>query len=267
MLELESINLTYNRGTADEVVALQNLSLTMPAGQFATVVGTNGAGKSSMIQTIAGTARPTRGRVRLGGKDVTRMPDHRRAGLIGRVFDDPRAGTAPELSIADNLALALARGKRRGLRLALTSRRRASMREHLAGLGLGLENRLDDRAGLLSAGQRQSLTMIMASLTAPDVLLLDEHIAALDPHTTRTVLGITTELVRELGCTTLMITHNMEHALALGDRLLVMSKGAVIADFMGDAKRELDVDTVIATIAGVGESLADRTLLVERTAE
>ena len=265
MLELDAVNLTYNRGTADEVVALRNLTLAMPSGQFATVVGTNGAGKSSMVQTIAGTARPTRGTVRLAGRDVTRMPDYRRAGLIGRVFDDPRAGTAPELSIADNLALAMARGRRRGLRLALTGTRRTAMRDHLARLGLGLEDRLNDRAGLLSAGQRQSLTMIMASLTAPSVLLLDEHIAALDPHTTRTVLGITTDLVRDLGCTTLMITHNMEHAVTLGDRLLVMSKGGIIADFAGEEKRRLDVETVIAKIAGLGDSLSDRTLLTERT--
>jgi putative ABC transport system ATP-binding protein len=263
MLHLEAIGLVYNRGRADEVVALRDLTLTLPQGQFVTVVGTNGAGKSSVIQTVAGEVRPTSGRVRLAGRDVTRLPDYRRAGLVTRVFDDPRAGTAPDLSIEDNLALAMARGRRRGLRFALTGRRRAVLREHLAGLGLNLENRLADRVGLLSAGQRQSLTMVMAALSAPAVLLLDEHLAALDPGTSATVLRITDELVRELGCTTIMVTHNMDHALAMGDRLLVMSRGGVIADYSGAEKAALSVRAVIDAITGSGDVLADRSLLAE----
>ncbi|WP_032404255.1 ABC transporter ATP-binding protein [Rhodococcoides fascians] len=265
MLELHDIHLRYNRGSADEVRALQGLSVTIPDRQFATVVGTNGAGKSSLIQVLSGSARPTSGKVILNGRDVTKLPDYRRAGLVTRVFDDPRAGTAPGLSIEDNLALALTRGRRRGLRLALSGSRRDIMRERLAMLGLGLENRLGDRIGLLSAGQRQSVTMIMAALSTPEVLLLDEHLAALDPKTTATVLGITTDLVRELGCMTLMVTHNMEHAIALGDRLLVMNAGKLIADFGGEEKKNLTVDRVVDAIAGAGGVLSDRSLLAERT--
>ncbi|THJ74674.1 ATP-binding cassette domain-containing protein [Candidatus Frankia alpina] len=265
-LRLADIDLIYNAGRVDEVVALRNLSVTFERGQFVTVVGTNGAGKSSLIQTISGAARPTRGRIHLDDRDVTRLPDHRRAGWIARVFDDPRAGTAPELSIEDNLALAMARGRSRGLRFAVTARRRAVMREHVAGLGLGLENRLADRVGLLSAGQRQSLTMVMAALSAPSVLLLDERLAALDPGTTATVLALTTELVRELGATTVMVTHNMDHALALGDRLLVMSRGRVIADYDGTEKSEMTVSGLIDRITGAGDALSDRSALIEQGA-
>lgn len=263
MLQLDSVQLYYNRGSADEVAALRGLDLTVPDGQFVTVVGTNGAGKSSLIQVLSGAARPTSGRVVIGGRDVTRLPDYRRAGMVTRVFDDPRAGTAPGLSIEDNLALAIARGRRRGLRLALTSRRRALIREKLAVLGLGLEDRLGDRVGLLSAGQRQSVTMIMAALSAPQLLLLDEHLAALDPHTTATVLGVTEDLVGELSCMTLMVTHNMDHAISLGDRLLVMSGGRLIADFAGEDKAGLTVDRVVEAIAGAGGVLSDRSLLAE----
>jgi putative ABC transport system ATP-binding protein len=266
MLQLDTVELIYNRGRADEVAALRGICLDIPPGQFVTVVGTNGAGKSSVIQAVAGAARPTSGRVRLAGRDITRLPDYRRAGLIARVFDDPRAGTAPELSIEDNLALALARGRRRGLHFALTQARRARMREHLARLGLGLESRLGERVGLLSAGQRQSLTMIMAALTAPEVLLLDEHLAALDPGTSATVLGITRELVGELGCATIMVTHNMDHAIALGDRLIVMSRGSVIADYQDQDKAKLTVNTLIQEITGAGDALSDRSVLLESIA-
>ena len=265
MLTVESVHLAYSRGRADEVVALRELNLSLPTGQFVTVVGTNGAGKSSVIRVVAGAERPTRGRVTMDGRDVTRLPDYRRSGLVARVFDDPRAGTAPELSIEDNLALAMSRGRRRGLRFALRGDRRAVMRDHLAGLGLGLERRLGDRVGLLSAGQRQSLTMVMAALAAPRVLLLDEHLAALDPATSRTVLRLTRELVAELGCTTLMVTHNMDHALDLGDRLLVMSRGRVVADFAGPEKSRLTVADVIDAITRAGDALSDRSVLVETT--
>jgi putative ABC transport system ATP-binding protein len=266
MLQLEDIHLVYNPGRVDEVVALRELNVEFDRGQFTTVVGTNGAGKSSLIQAISGAARPTRGRVRIDGRDVTRLADYRRAGQIARVFDDPRAGTAPELSIEDNLALAMARGRRRGLRFALSAPRRSLMREHVAGLGLGLEDRLGDRVGLLSAGQRQSLTMVMAALTAPPVLLLDEHLAALDPGTSATVLALTDDLVRELGCTTIMVTHNMDHALALGDRLIVMSRGRVIADYQGELKAQLTVRGLIDRITGAGDALSDRSALVEQVA-
>jgi len=262
-LELDRVTLVHNPGTITEVVALRDLSLDIPSGQFVTVVGTNGAGKSSVIRTVAGAQRPTAGRVRLDDMDVTRWPDHRRAGRVARVFDDPQAGTLPELSIEDNMALALSRGQRRRLRPALTARRRAAMRERLAALGLGLEDRLGDPVALLSAGQRQSLTLVMAGLRDPGVLLLDEHLAALDPGTQDKVLGLTAELVRRVACTTIMVTHNMDHAIALGDRLLVMSRGRIIADISGSAKRALSVPALIERITGSGDVIADRSLLPE----
>jgi putative ABC transport system ATP-binding protein len=225
MLELDDVRLVYGRGTATELTALDGISLTLGAGEFTTVIGANGAGKSSLIGIIAGSVRPTSGAVRLDGRDVTGVPDSRRAARIARVFDNPHAGTLPELSIEDNMALALDRGRRRGLRWAVTARRRAVMREHLAVLGLGLEKRLHDPVALLSAGQRQSLTLVMAGLCRPRLVLLDEHVAALDPHTQTRVIALTVRLVEELGSTTVMVTHNMEHAIALGQRLLVKSRG------------------------------------------
>jgi putative ABC transport system ATP-binding protein len=264
MLELHRINLVYNAGSATEVVALRELSLTVPAGQFVTVVGTNGAGKSSLVQVVGGAVRPASGRVLIDGRDVTRWPDHRRAALVGRVFDNPQAGTAPELSIEENMALALARGRRRGLGFALNRGRRQLIRDRLGALGLGLERRLSDPVALLSAGQRQSLTMVMAGLTAPRVLLLDEHLAALDPGTQRTVLELTMAVGRGNDRTTLMITHNMEHALSLGDRLLVMSRGRLLADLDGPAKRDLTVSGLIDVITNAGDAISDRSALLER---
>lgn len=266
-LELRNVQLVYNRGKADEVTALRHIDLVAEAGQFITIAGSNGAGKSSVAQTVAGAVRPTTGRVLIDGRDVTRWPDYRRAGLIARVFDDPRMGSAPELSIEDNLALAMSRGRRRTLRFSLSSRRRRVMREHLSRLGLGLEDRLRDRVGLLSAGQRQSLTMVMAGLAAPRVLLLDEHLAALDPNTAQRVLELTGELVSEIGCTTLMITHNMEHALSMGTRLLVMSRGEIIADIGHETKQGMLTQDVIDLMVGLGDTVSDRTLLPELATE
>lgn len=266
-LEVDDVRLVYNAGRADQVVALDHVDLRIEDGSFVTVIGSNGAGKSSLVQVISGEVRPTRGRVAIDGTDVTRQPDHRRAGRVARVFDDPRVGTAPELSIEDNLALAIGRGRRRGLRPALTTARRSLMRDRLAVLGLGLENRLHDRVGLLSAGQRQSLTMVMSGLVAPRILLLDEHLAALDPATARRVLDLTRDLVAEMGCTTLMITHNMEHALELGDRLLLMSRGRVLADLDAATKRRTTSDGLVDLIRRAGDTVGDRTLLPELAAE
>lgn len=263
MLELDRVTLTHNRGTITEVTALRDLALTVPSGQFVTVVGTNGAGKSSLVRIVAGAERPTAGRVILGGADITGQADHRRAGRVSRVFDNPHAGTLPELSIEDNLALAMSRGRRRRLRFALSARRRAVMRERLAVLGLGLESRLSDPVSMLSAGQRQSLTLVMAGLCDPEILLLDEHLAALDPGTQRRVLDLTVSLIERVGCTAIMVTHNMEHALALGDRLLVMSRGRVITDVSGDEKRSLTVAALVDRITGAGDAMADRSLLHE----
>ncbi|WP_238009332.1 ATP-binding cassette domain-containing protein [Dactylosporangium sp. AC04546] len=267
MLHLDGISLTYHAGTSMEVPALRNVGLRIAAGEFVTVVGSNGAGKSSLVQIVSGAVRPTAGRVLVDGRDVTRWPDHRRAALVARVFDNPHAGTAPQLSIEENMALALARGSRRRLRFALTGSRRDVMRERLAVLGLGLEARLSDPVTMLSAGQRQSLTMVMAGLTRPKVLLLDEHLAALDPGTQRTVLDLTVRLARDSGCASLMITHNMEQAITVGDRLLVMSRGRVIADVHGAAKRALTVSRLIDLITGAGDVVSDRAVLVEATTD
>jgi putative tryptophan/tyrosine transport system ATP-binding protein len=265
--ELSGVRLVYNAGRADEVVALHGLDLTAAPGQFITVIGSNGAGKSSLVQTLSGAVRPSSGRVRIDGIDVTRWPDHRRARHVARVFDDPRVGSAPDLSIEDNLALALRRGRRRGLAPSLTAARRRVMRDRLAHLGLGLEDRLGDRVGLLSAGQRQSLTMVMVGLSAPRVLLLDEHLAALDPATAARVLRLTGELATAMGCATLMITHNMEHALTVGDRLLLMSRGRVVADLVGIEKSRMTPDGLVDLIHRAGDALGDRSMLPELQTE
>lgn len=266
MLELQGISLVYNAHTASEIVALRSLDLSLPSGQFLTVVGTNGAGKSSLINVISGAARPTRGRIVMDGKEITAAPEYRRAARIARVFDNPHAGTLPGLSIEENMALAMDRGRRRGLRRAVTSHRRALMREALEVLGLGLENRLSDSVTLLSAGQRQSLTLVMAGLQRPDVLLLDEHLAALDPGTQSTVLGLTVKLIEAMGCTAVMVTHNMEHAIALGHRLVVMSRGTVLADYAGEDKRQLTVPRLVGDITRKGSFVSDRSALTEAPA-
>ncbi|ROO82955.1 putative ABC transport system ATP-binding protein [Actinocorallia herbida] len=249
MLELRDVRLVHNPGTPGEVTALDGLSLSVPKGQFVAIVGSNGAGKSSLIQIVSGTLRPTSGTVVIGGRDVTRQGDHRRARHVARVFDNPHLGSVPELSIEDNMALALRRGGRRGLRPAVTKAHRALMRDRLAMLGLGLETRLSAPVRLLSAGQRQSLTMIMAALTAPEVLLLDEHLAALDPGTQSRVLELTLDLAADLGCTTLMITHNMDHATTVGDRLLVLSGGRLASDLTAESRGALTSDALTTLLA------------------
>lgn len=266
MLDLRNVRLVHNAGTTTEVVALRDLTLQVPAGQFVTIVGSNGAGKSSLVQVVSGALRPTTGSVRIGERDVTRWPDYRRAGLVARVFDNPHAGTAPELSIEENMALAIARGRRRSLRFATGAARRERMRSALSRLGLGLERRLPDTVAQLSAGQRQSLTLVMAGLQQPDVLLLDEHLAALDPGTQRRVLDLTLEIVAEIGGAALMVTHNMEHAIGLGDRLLVMSRGAIVRDFSGEEKARLTVPALVDAITGAGDVVSDRVLLGDRVA-
>jgi putative ABC transport system ATP-binding protein len=261
MLDLVDIRLVYNPGTATETVALDHLALRIPDRQFITVVGANGAGKSSLVGVVSGETRPSSGRVLIDGADVTTQPDHRRAGRIARVFDNPQAGTVAELSIEDNLALALDRGRRRGLRWAVTDRRRVGLRESLAQLHLGLENRLSDPVVLLSAGQRQSLTLVMASLCRPRILLLDEHLSALDPGTQARVLALTRQIIETMNGKTIMVTHNMEHAITLGDRLIVMSQGRIIADYSGPAKAELTVPSLVNDITSKGGAVSDRNLL------
>lgn len=264
MLELFDIRLVYNRGTATQLVALDDLSLRVDTGDFVTVVGANGAGKSSLVGIVSGAIRPTRGRVVIDGRNVTAMSEHRRAGWVARVFDNPHAGTVPELSIEDNMALAIDRGRRRGLGWAVTKSRRAVMRERLAQVHLGLEARLSQPVALLSAGQRQTLTLVMASLRQPEILLLDEHLSALDPVTQGRVLDLTVQLVGTMRCKTIMVTHNMEHAIRLGNRLLVMSRGRIIAEYSGDAKAALTVPALVEDINAKGGLVSDRSALAER---
>ena len=261
MLELRGTRVVHHPGTAAEVVALDSADLTVPDGQFVTVVGSNGAGKSTLIDVICGSVPLVTGEVLIDGQRLTNVPDYRRARCVARVFDNPVAGTAAELTIEENMALAFSRGARRRLRFAVHESRRRLMREKLATVGLGLERRLKEPVMQLSAGQRQSLTMLMASIRSPRILLCDEHLAALDPRTARAVLGLTVDIARSMGSSTIMVTHNMEHAIAVGDRLLVMSGGRIVADFSENEKQELTSVKLVERIVGVGDAVSDRMLL------
>lgn len=250
MISLRGVTVTYADGTAAPVPALQGVDLDIRAGEFVTVVGANGSGKSTLLNVISGTVRPRQGTVTIDGRDVSGLAEHSRARLVARVFDDPLAGTAPRLSIEDNLALAMTRGqRRRGLRRAVGEARREVMRQRLAELGLGLERRLADPVGMLSAGQRQSLTLLMAAFGEPRVLLLDEHLAALDPRTSAIVAGLTTRIVAATGAATLMITHDLPRALELGTRTLVIGGGTIAADLSLETPGAVSVDVLSASIA------------------
>jgi putative ABC transport system ATP-binding protein len=245
MLELQGIKKIFNANTVNEKVALQNLSLTLNDGDFVTVIGGNGAGKSTMLNAVAGVFSVDEGQLLIDGSNVTRLPEYRRAAFIGRVFQDPMMGTAANMGIEENLALALRRGKRRGLRWGITAQERERYRELLATLDLGLEQRLTSKVGLLSGGQRQALTLLMATLKKPKLLLLDEHTAALDPKTAAKVLETTEKIVGRDQLTTLMITHNMKDAIAHGNRLIMMYEGRVIIDIAGEEKKKLTVETLL----------------------
>jgi len=254
-LTIAGLHKTFFPGTVNEVKALQGIDLTLAPGEFVTVVGSNGAGKSTLLNAVAGVIAPDRGRIALGGTDITRQSEVERAGRIGRVLQNPLAGTAPSLSIAENLTLALARGRSRGLRWAITAAKLKRFAEELASLGLGLEKRLQDRVGLLSGGQRQALSLLMATLQRPDVLLLDEHTAALDPRTAELIADLTNRWVREHRLTTLMITHNLEQAIQLGDRLIMMHEGRVLFAVSGPEKQGLTVEglrTAFEQVRGEG---------------
>ncbi len=254
MLEIKSVHKTFNPGDVNEIKALRGIDLTLEAGEFVTVIGSNGAGKSTVLNTVAGVFPPDEGKVIISNIDVSRWPEHKRAQLVGRVFQDPLRGTAASMSIEQNLSIALLRGKKRGLKPGLNKKDRAMFREELAQLGLGLEDRLMTKAGLLSGGQRQSLTLLMATLTRPRVLLLDEHTAALDPSTAEQIIQITAKLVREYKLTTLMVTHNMQQALNLGTRTLMMHQGQVILDFRGEERARLTVTDLINKFTEVRRS-------------
>ena len=245
MLKLENIWKTFNAGTINEKVALQNLSLTMEEGDFVTVIGGNGAGKSTMLNAVAGVFGVDSGKILIDGVDVTNLPEYKRAKYIGRVFQDPMMGTAATMQIEENLALAARRGQSRTLSSGITRAEREAYMEQLKILGLGLENRMTAKVGLLSGGQRQALTLLMATLQRPKLLLLDEHTAALDPKTAAKVLDATQRIVQKDNLTTLMITHNMRDAIAYGNRLIMMYEGHVVVDVSGEEKKKLTVEQLL----------------------
>ena len=246
MLELIGLYKTFNPGTVNEKRAINGLNLTLEDGDFVTIIGGNGAGKSTTLNLIAGAIPADQGTIRLDGVDLTRLPEHKRAKYLGRVFQDPMMGTAPNMQIEENLALALRRGKRRTLRWGVTNAEREQYRELLSTLGLGLEDRLTAKVGLLSGGQRQALTLLMASMQKPKLLLLDEHTAALDPATAAKVLELSDRIVKENNLTAMMITHNMKDAIAHGNRLIMMDAGRVVVDISGEDKKKLTVPDLLA---------------------
>ena len=253
MLKLENICLTFNKGTVNEKKALENLNLELNKGDFVTILGSNGAGKSTLFNTIAGTYLPDSGKVILDGKDITKQPDYRRSKVIGRLFQDPLKGTAPNMTIEENLALAYLRANHAKSPFSMVTKAdREEFRERLAMLGLGLEDRRDTPVGLLSGGQRQALTLLMATLVTPKILLLDEHTAALDPGTAEVVLELTKKIVAENGITCLMITHNLASALALGNRTIMMSGGQIRLDLKEKDREGLTVDDLLQLFRSQG---------------
>ena len=255
MLKLEHISKTFNPGTINEKKALKSIDLHLKPGDFVTVIGGNGAGKSTMLNAVAGVWPVDEGSIVIDGVDVTGLPEHQRAAYIGRVFQDPMTGTAPNMQIEENLALAVRRGQKRGLRWGVTKAEREEYAEKLKILGLGLEDRLTAKVGLLSGGQRQALTLLMATLRRPKLLLLDEHTAALDPTTAAKVLEISDRLIAENELTALMVTHNMKDAIRHGNRLIMMNEGRIIFDVSGEEKLRLtkkDLMDKFAEIAGAG---------------
>ncbi|MEA4943215.1 MAG: ATP-binding cassette domain-containing protein [Propionicimonas sp.] len=260
MLELHEVTQIFFRHTANEKVALDKLSLTLTEGDFVTVIGSNGAGKSTLLNVVAGEQRPVSGTVSIDDRNVTRLPVHKVARYVGRVFQDPTAGTMPHGTIEQNLAMAWARGRRRGLRRAVTRAKREIFRAELARLELGLEDRMRTDAGLLSGGQRQALSLLMAAFTGPRLLLLDEHTAALDPARAALVIRLTRELVERHGLTTLMVTHNMQQALSMGNRLIMMHEGRIIHELAGAAKQQATVEDLLRQFEKI-KAVSDRTLL------
>jgi putative ABC transport system ATP-binding protein len=257
LLVLDGITKIFNKGTQDEKTALNNLSLTIEEGDFVTIIGSNGAGKTTLLNIIAGTHQPDAGTVIVGGENVTRFQEHQMAAYLARVFQDPTAGTAGKMSIEENMSLAEKRGQRRGLGWGVTKSRRGRYQDVLKILELGLENRLKDKVGLLSGGQRQSLALLMTTLTLPKLLLLDEHTAALDPKTADKVMDLTEKMILDNKLTSLMITHNMNQAIRYGNRMIMLHQGCVQLDVSGEVKENLTVSDVIDSF---GKSLKDETL-------
>ncbi len=261
MIRLQGVQKYFHRGSVNEVHALRGIDFEMVAGDFVTVIGSNGSGKSTLLNGISGTFLPDSGTIEISNQDVTTWPEYRRARFVARVFQDPLLGTCPSASIEQNMALALKRGKRRGLGPGVRRRDRELFRTQLSQLDLGLEDRLTDRVGLLSGGQRQALTMVMATLVRPEVLLLDEHTAALDPKTAAQILNLTHDIVREQQLTAMMITHNMKHAIAFGNRLIMLHQGRIILDVRD--KTGLTVDSLLQRFyESQGEELSMDSMLL-----
>jgi len=263
MLIINGIEKKFNPGTVNEKIALTHLSLTLKEGDFVTLIGGNGAGKSSLLNCVAGVYGIDQGSIIIDGTDVTKKPEYKRSEFIGRVFQDPMMGTAANMGIEENLALAYRRGKTRSLKWGINNKEREIYKKFLSQLDLGLENRLNAKVGLLSGGQRQALTLLMATLKKPKLLLLDEHTAALDPKTAEKVLQLSDKFVKEGNLTTLMVTHNMRHAITHGNRLIMMHEGRVILDISGEEKQSLTVENLLKRFGQVsGEEFAnDRALL------
>ena len=263
MLKLDNIHKTFNPGTINEKIALNGVNLTLNEGDFVTVIGGNGAGKSTTLNAIAGVWPIDSGKIYIGGDDVTKLSEHKRAKYLGRVFQDPMTGTATTMSIEENMAIAARRGEKRGLSWGITHQERDTYREMLKALDLGLEDRLTSKVGLLSGGQRQAITLLMASIKKPKLLLLDEHTAALDPKTAAKVLEISDKIIAENHLTAMMVTHNMKDAIVHGNRLIMMHEGKVILNISGEEKKKLTVEDLLHQFEKVnGEEFAnDKALL------
>lgn len=265
MLEIQDLHKTFNIGTINEKVALDGVNLQLNEGDFVTIIGGNGAGKSTTLNAIAGTWPVDRGKILIDGKDITRLSEHKRAAYLGRVFQDPMIGTAATMGIEENMAIAARRGERRSLLWGISKAQREAFRKKLAELNLGLEDRMGSKVGLLSGGQRQAITLLMAALKKPKLLLLDEHTAALDPKTAAKVLEISDKIIAENGLTAMMVTHNMKDAIAHGNRLIMMHEGRVIYDVSGEEKKKLHVSDLLAKFeeASGGEFANDRMMLAK----
>lgn len=263
MLEMKAVKIVFHAGTVNEKTALAGVDLHLAPGEFMTVIGGNGAGKSTLLNCVSGAYAPTSGEIWIDGQNVTHMPEHRRAKLLGRVFQDPMMGTAGNMWIEENLELALRRGQKRGLRWGITQKEREMFKEQLRRLDLGLEDRLSTKVKLLSGGQRQALTLLMATLQKPKLLLLDEHTAALDPKTARKVLELSEQIIEEHGLTSLMVTHNMRDAIRYGNRLIMMHDGRVAVDVSGEEKKKLTVEALLERFSesAGSDEVSDRLVL------
>lgn len=261
MLSIKNITKTFNKGTINEKIALENVNLELKDGDFVTVIGGNGAGKSTLQNIIAGVYLPDSGIVEINDVNITNYPEYKRAKYIGRVFQDPMLGTASNMQIDENLVLALRRGEKRTLKWMLNQSTKNFLREKLADLGLGLEDRMESKVGLLSGGQRQALTLLMATIKKPNLLLLDEHTAALDPRTAEKVLELTQNIISEQKITTLMITHNMKDAIQYGNRLIMMDAGKVIFDVQGEEKQKLTIQDLLKKFENTVDVASDKMIL------